>query len=116
MSYTLAFWSGGDDLDPVETYLSLDEHAVEGVHPIDIPAMRKALSDGLPDWTWTENILQPPGADPNGAPAFDFHIGPHLAQFTGYGIEDREHFNAIISIMNSLGHRLFDPQISERFG
>jgi len=116
MGYTLAFWSGGDDLDPVETYLVLDEKQVESVRRIDSDEVQRALIDGLPGWTQSGNILQPPGADPNGAPAFDVHIGDQLAQFTGYGIEDGADFNAIIDVMHPLGYRLFDPQTNERFG
>lgn len=116
MSYTLAFWSGGDDLDPLETYRALDDELVEGVRPIDAAELEHALINGLPGWTRDANILQPPGADPNGAPAFDVHVGSHIAEFTGYGIEDGEHFNAIIDVMHPLGFRLFDPQTGERFG
>lgn len=116
VSYSLAFWSGGDDLDPVDTYRALDERHVEGVRRIDAEEVERALLEGLPGWTRDSNILQPPGADPNGAPAFDVSIGTYLAQFTGYGIEDGEHFNAIIDVMHPLGFRLFDPQTNERFG
>jgi hypothetical protein len=114
----LAFWSGGDDLDPVDTYLTLvgDGDDVRSVREIDAGALEKALTDGLPGWSRAGNILQPPGADPDGAPAFDVHIGSHLATFTGYGIEDGEHFNAIIDAVHILGYRLFDPQTNERFG
>jgi len=116
MGYTLAFWAGGDDLDPKETYLRLDEEFVEGVAVIDALAVDRAIDEKLLGWTRDGNILQPPGADPDGAPAFDVSIGTQLAQFTGYGIEDGEDFNAIIDVMHHLGFRLFDPQTVERFG
>lgn len=115
MSYNLAFWADGDDLDPQETYAALNagEH-VNGVRTIDVAAVEAALTAQLAGWRREGNILQPPGADPNGAPAFDVSIGTQLAEFVGYGT-DGDDYNAVIDVMGPLGFRLFDPQVGERF-
>jgi hypothetical protein len=115
MSYTLAFWAGGDDLDPDQTYLAFADDLIAGVGVIDSAAVEQAIADRLVGWTRDANILQPPGSDPDSGPAFDVSIGIQLAQFTGYGITDGEHFNAIIDAMHPLGFRLYDPQTRERF-
>lgn len=113
MSYTLAFWTGGDDLALDETYLAFADDLIAGVAVIDAAEVDRTL-DGLVGWTRDANFLHPPGSGPDG-PAFDFSIGIQLAEFTGYGIQEGEHFNAIIDAMHSLGFRLYDPQTRERF-
>ncbi|OAN34022.1 hypothetical protein [Microbacterium sp. H83] len=122
MGYELTFWAGGDDLDPLETYRRLDAETIVGVRDVDADQLVDALATKLSGWTRSgerrdhQFILQPPGADPDGSPAFDVNIHPQHARFDGYGIEDGEDFNAIIDVMHSLGYRLFDPQVNERFG
>lgn len=113
MSYTLAFWSGGDDLEPEQVYL---EGVIEGVRPIDVEQIERAMTDNLPGWTRLDNILNPPGVEAGAAPVFEVHFGERIAEFIGYGIEDTDHFNAIIDVMHPLGFRLYDPQTRERFG
>ncbi len=116
MSYNLAFWADGDDLDPQQTYAALGDGAhVDGVRLIDAAQLEAALTAQLVGWRRDAHILQPPGADPDGAPAFDVSIGAQLAEFVGYGTTG-DHFNAIIDVMGSLGFRLYDPQTGERFG
>lgn len=113
MSYTLAFWAGGDDLDPDETYLAFADDLIAGVGVIDAAEVDRAL-DGLVGWTRDANFLHPPGSGHDGA-AFDVSIGIQLAQFTAYGIQDGNHLNAVIDAMHPLGFRLYDPQTRERF-
>lgn len=116
MSYTLAFWSGGDDLDPTETYRNLDVEPVDEVRTVDRAEIDRALAVGLIGWNRDGDIhFHPPGVEVGSAPVFEMHIGNKLVEFIGYGIEDGEHFNAIISMMHPLGYRLYDPQIRERF-
>lgn len=114
MSYNLAFWAGGDDLDADETYLALEENHIDGVRVIDAGEVLGAL-DALEGWSREPNFLYPPGSGPEGGPAFDFRIGTQLAEFIGYGIQDGDHFNAIIDALHPLGFRLYDPQVRERF-
>ncbi len=115
MSYELAFWAGGDDLDPRWTYLNLEgTDTISGVHEIDKQAVERALDDQLPDWTRDANMLQPPGATDANGPGFDVSIGRQLISFTGYGVSN-DNLNAIIDLMVSLGFRLYDPQVRERF-
>ena len=115
MSYNLAFWAGGDDLDPLTTYTALNsgEH-VEGVRAVDVAVLEDALSSQLKGWRRDANILQPPDAQPDAGPAFDLSIGAQLVEFIGYGTGG-DHYNAIIDVMRPLGFRLFDPQAVERF-
>lgn len=115
VSYNFAFWSGGNDLDPGQVYRQLnDERAVAGVEVVDRELVVAAIAEDLAGWRWDGQILQPPGADPGGAPAFDVSIGEQLVVFVGYGWEP-EHANAIIDAMHRLGLRLYDPQVEERF-
>ncbi|MGU3294702.1 hypothetical protein [Williamsia sp. M5A3_1d] len=117
MSYTFAFWAGGDDLDPRVVYARLNDHQhIPGVVALDRQQILEAVSaHPLDEWRWDgHSILQPPGADPAGAPAFDVAIGEQLVEFVAYGWEP-EHANAIIDAMHSLGLRLYDPQVDERF-
>ena len=117
MSYELAFWRGGDDLDPSATYLAFsEEREIEGVATVVAADVEAALAHRLSGWTRSSNILQPPGADPDGAPAFDVFVGRQHVSFTGYGIEEADHMNAIITVMHDIGMRLYDPQTDERFG
>ena len=116
MSYDFAFWSGGDDRDPGDVYaLLIDDQHVAGIDTTDHDRIVRSFAERLPGWPWDGQILQPPGTDPDGVPAFDVWIGSQLVQFTGHGWED-EHANAIIDVMHALGYRLFDPQINTRFG
>lgn len=115
VSYNFAFWSGANDLDPGQVYRQLNggQHVVE-VDVVDRELVLTAIAEYLPDWRWDGQILQPPGADPDGAPAFDVSIGKQLVEFVGYAWEP-EHANMIIDAMHHLGLRLYDPQIEERF-
>ncbi|CAM3174458.1 hypothetical protein [Mycobacterium simiae] len=115
VSYNFAFWSGANDLDPGQVYRQLNggQHVVE-VDVVDRKLVLTAIAEYLPDWRWDGQILQPPGADPDGAPAFDVSIGKQLVEFVGYAWEP-EHANMIIDAMHHLGLRLYDPQIEERF-
>lgn len=61
-------------------------------------------------------MLYPTGAADGGAPVFEVHFSERFAEFIGYGIDDTDHFNAIIDVMHPLGFRLYDPQTRERFG
>lgn len=115
MSYNFAFWAGGDELDPLSVYEQLGNgQRVSGLTPLNGERVLAAFADHLVGWPWDGQILQPPGADPDGAPAFDVSIGEQLVEFVGYGWEP-EHANAIIDAMHSLGLRLYDPQVGERF-
>lgn len=119
MSYELAFWSGGDELDPLEVYRSLDAEPMEpvpGLRAIDPAEVDRAIVEVLKGWTRDGIHLHPPGVEIGSAPVFEMHIGRHIARFFGYGIEEGDHFNAIIDVMRPLGYRLFDPQTNERFG
>lgn len=103
MGYNFAFWSGANDLDPGQVYRQLsDERAVAGVDVMDRNLVLAAIADHLAGWRWDGQILQPPGANPDGAPAFDVSIGEQLVEFVGYGWEP-EHANAIIDAMHGLG-------------
>lgn len=115
MSYTLAFWAGGDDLAPDDTYRALEADHIDGIAVIDTAAVDQAIAEKLVGWTRDGIWLQPPGAAPDNGPAFQMSVGSQLAEFTGYGIQEGEHFNAIIDAMHSLGFRLYDPQTRERF-
>lgn len=115
MSYTLAFWAGGDSLDPDETYLAFADDLIAGVGVIDAAAVEQTIAEELVGWTRDANMLQPPESDPDSGPAFDVSIGLQLAEFVGYGIQNGDHFNAIIDMMHPLGFRLYDPQTRERF-
>lgn len=42
MSYTLAFWSGGDDLEPEKVYL---EGETAGVRLIDVEQIERAMTE-----------------------------------------------------------------------
>ena len=116
MSYNLAFWSGGDDLDPADTYRRIDgTEPVEGVVPVDRELVVQSFAERLPGWTWGGQFLSPPGVDPeNGSPSFDVDIGAQMVQFVGYGMTG-DAANAIIDAMRPLGFRLYDPQTDERF-
>ncbi|WP_120494802.1 hypothetical protein [Microbacterium phyllosphaerae] len=116
MSYTLAFWSGGDNLDPLETYRNLDVEPIEAVRVVDSTELDRALAVGLPGWTRDDIHFHPPGVEVGSAPVFELYVGERIVDFTGIGIEDGEHFNAIIDVMHPLGYRLYDPQVNERFG
>lgn len=115
MSYTLTFWAGGDDLDPLETCRKLDVEIVDGVRLLGRDEVDRALLDGLPGWVREGVHLHTPGADAEHGGSFEVHIGERIAAFVGYHIEEGEHFNAIIDAMRALGFRLFDPQTNERF-
>ncbi len=111
----MAFWVGGDNLDPADVYARLcDQQPVNEVAAVDRERVVRAVADALPGWAWDGHILQPPEAEPDAAPAFDAGIGSQMVEFIGYGFEN-EHANAIIDVMHSLGYRLFDPQTGERF-
>ncbi|MEE3065447.1 MAG: hypothetical protein VYA67_16095 [Actinomycetota bacterium] len=115
MSYNFAFWSGANDLDPGQVYRQLnDGQNIAGIDLVDTKLVLAAIGEYLAEWRWDGQILQPPGADPDGAPAFDVSIGKQLVEFVGYGWEP-EHANMIIDAMNRLGLRLYDPQVEERF-
>lgn len=115
MSYNFAFWSGGDDLTPLEVYNRLnDGHHVPGLAAVDRDAVIQAFGDHLPGWRWDGQFVQPPGTAPDDAPAFEVSIEPQMVEFVGYGWEP-EHANAIIDAMVHLGMRLYDPQVDERF-
>ncbi|KAB1654085.1 hypothetical protein F8O01_14320 [Pseudoclavibacter chungangensis] len=116
MSYTLAFWSGGVDLDPADTYRRFgDTGAVDGVEPVDRQLVVQSFAERLPGWTWGGQFLTPPGVDPeNGSPVFDVHLGEQLVEFVGYGMTGSA-ANAVIDAMRALGFRLYDPQTGERF-
>jgi hypothetical protein len=115
VSYNFAFWSGANDLDPGQVYRQLnDERHIAGVDVVDPELVSAAIAESLAGWRWDGQILQPPGTDPDGAPAFDVSIGEQLVEFVGYGWEP-EHANAIVDAMHRLGLRLYDPQVDERF-
>ena len=115
MSYNLAFWAGGDDLDPDNVYTRLnDEQPVNSVDVVDRDRVLRAFAEDLPGWTWDGQFLRPPGTDPEGTPAYDVSIGEQLVEFIGYRFQG-EHANEIIGAMHSLGYRLYDPQTSGRF-
>ncbi|BCF86530.1 hypothetical protein RQCS_60750 (plasmid) [Rhodococcus qingshengii] len=115
MSYNLAFWAGGDDLDPGSVYTRLNgEQHVDSVDMVDRDRVLRAFAEDLPGWTWDGQFLRPPGSDPEGTPAYDVSIGEQLVEFIGYKFRG-EHANEIIGAMHSLGYRLYDPQTLERF-
>ena len=115
MSYNLAFWAGGDDLDPGSVYTRLnDEQHVKGVDVVDRDRVLRAFAEDLPGWAWDGQFLRPPGSDPEGTPAYDVSIGEQLIAFIGYKFRG-EHANEIIGAMHSLGYRLYDPPTLERF-
>lgn len=115
MSYTLAFWTGGDTLDPEDVYLRLnDEEEVPSVEPLDGDAVLRAFAEELPGWTWDGQFLRPPGVGPEDAPVFDVGLGRQLVSLTGYAFTE-DLGNAVIRAMRSLGLRLYDPQVNERF-
>lgn len=115
MSYDLVFWAGGDDLDPETVCTRLyDGENVESVEPVSRDAVLESFEERLPGWRWEANILQPPEADPEGAPAFEVDIAPQYVFFSAKGCET-EHLNAVIEAMLPLGLRLYDPQVQERF-
>ncbi|MBJ7291657.1 hypothetical protein [Williamsia sp.] len=115
MSYNFAFWAGGDELDPLSVYKQFGngEH-VAGIASLSRERVLAAIADHLAGWPWDGQILQPPGTNPDGVPAFDVSIGEQNVEFVGYGWEP-EHANAIIDAMHALGLRLYDPQVDERF-
>ena len=114
MSYDLAFWAGGDDLEPDDAYARLcaGEH-VDGIDAVQPTRIAQAFAERLGDWAWDGQMLTPPGSEPNG-PAFDVDIGAQMITFVGYGFTG-ELGNAIIDTMHPLGYRLYDPQVRERF-
>ncbi len=115
MSYNLAFWAGGDDLDLSHVYARLnDEQHVSGVNAVDRDCILQAFVEDLPGWAWDGQFLRPPGTAAEGTPMFDVYIGEQLIEFIGYGFQS-EHANAVIDAMRPLGYRLFDPQVGERF-
>lgn len=115
MSYNLAFWAGGDDLDPADTYTQLnDEQHTTGIDTVDRERIVRAFAEHLPDWTWDGQFLRPPGVDPEATPAFDVAIGDQMIEFVAYGFQN-DLANAVIDSMLPLGYRLYDPQTGERF-
>lgn len=115
MSYNLAFWAGGDDLEPGDVYSRLsDGQHVDGVEAVQQTRVEEAFEEDLAGWTWDGLSLRPPETDPEGTPVFEVFIGEQLVEFIAYGFEGR-HANTIISAMHPLGYRLFDPQVDERF-
>lgn len=117
MSYNLAFWRGGDDLDATETYRKLwDSTDVEGVDAVDRSVVTDAFAERLPGWGWDGQFLAPPGVDlEDGSPVFDVTIGAQMVEFVGYGMTG-DAANAIIDAVHPLGYRLYDPQTDERYG
>ncbi|WP_346076135.1 hypothetical protein [Gordonia cholesterolivorans] len=114
MSYTLAFWSGGDSADCGETYNRLNSgERVAAVRPVDAAAVEGAIGD-LDRWSRNQNMLYPPGGTAADGPAFDVFMDDQLVVFTGYGVEPHD-INVVIDVMRSLGFRLYDPQTLERF-
>ena len=115
MSYTLAFWQDGDDLDPQDTYSRLREGSrVDGVTDVDAAQVDRALTERLVGWRRDENVLLPPGSSPDEGPAFDVLVAEQYVDFTAYGA-DGDDLNAIIDVMRPLGFRLYDPQTDDRF-
>jgi len=112
MSYNLAFRAGGDDLDPGSVYTRLNDE--QRVDMVGRDRVLRLFAEDLPGWTWDGQFLRPPGSDPEGTPAYDVSIGEQLVEFIGYKFRG-EHANEIIGAMHSLGYRLYDPQILERF-
>ncbi|MBM7366315.1 hypothetical protein [Gordonia hydrophobica] len=113
MSYTLAFWSGGDSDECTELFNRLrdGEHVAE-VSRVDADGLLVAI-DGLAGWTRRDAMLYPPGGADDG-PVFDTFIDDQLVVFTGFGVEP-EHINVVIDLMREQGCRLYDPQVVERF-
>ena len=75
MSYNLAFWAGGDDLDPGSVYTRLnDEQHVDSVDMVDRDRVLRLFAEDLPGWTWDGQFLRPPGSAPEGTPAYDVSI------------------------------------------
>lgn len=115
MSYSLAFWSGGDALDAQQSYETMNEgRRLDGVGPVSSDAVETALGS-LSDWRREGNFLFPPGSAADEDPAFDIYVGEQMVEITGYSPEG-EQMSAIIEAMDSLGLRLYDPQTGERFG
>lgn len=115
MSITLAFWAGGDDLDPEETYEQL--HAgerVEGVTPADAAQVVAAFAQAQPTWQWDGQLFTLPARGGGEGGAFDVALGEQLVELVGYGVAGND-LNAVIDVMRPLGYRLYDPQIAERF-
>lgn len=114
MSYTLAFWRGGDGAECTETYNRLNNgDRVDGVHPVDKAVVERALAD-LDGWTWSQSMLYPPGSHIEGSPVFDVFVDTHAVTCTGYSVEAAD-INTVIDAMRELGFRLYDPQTGERF-
>lgn len=115
MSTSLAFWKGRDDSNPTTVYLAMSEQTlVDGIEPVDAPAVRAACRRFLAGWhedgdMWTCRA----DADGNG-PGAQVSIGPQLIEFTCYGLAGPQ-LKLIIDAMHSLGYPLFDPQLGERF-
>ncbi|WP_392426029.1 hypothetical protein [Barrientosiimonas humi] len=115
MSYSLAFWSGGDALDPQQSYETMNEgRRLDGVDEVSSGDVETALGS-LPDWRREGNFLFPPGSVVDEDPAFDVYVGEQMVEITGYSAEG-EQMNAIIDALSPLGLRLYDPQTGERFG
>lgn len=96
-------------------YLRLhDEQEVAGVDPLDGEAVLRAFAEELPGWMWDGQFLRPPGGGPEDAPVFDVWMGRQYVKLAGYA-STGELGNAVIGAMRSLGLRLYDPQVSERF-
>ncbi|EGD56772.1 hypothetical protein [Gordonia neofelifaecis] len=114
MSYTLAFWSGGDSADCGDIYNRLNGgEFVEGVAPVDEAVVEDRLAT-LDGWVRHENMLYPPGATTADGPAFDTFIDKQFVVFTGYGVEPHD-INVVIDVMRGLDFRLSAPQTLERF-
>lgn len=117
MSYNLAFWSEAAEstLDAADVYKRLNAgQSVDGVAELDREAVVLAFGELLPGWAWDGQFLVPPGVAPDETPAFDVEIGEQSVEFIAYGFTE-ELANEIILAMRSLGLRLYDPQVDQRF-